>query len=176
MMNRIKNIAFSALLTIAAFGAITYVACNKDECKGVTCNNGGTCISGTCNCPTGYEGSTCQTKTRDRFIGTWKGSDICGSGTYSITLSINSSSVSDITALVNNPGGFGSSVTITGNITNSSTLTFTDANVGGGRILNGTMTFSGGSSTTDPTSMSFAYTVKPTVGSTDNCSGNYTKQ
>ncbi len=70
-MNRIKNIAFSALLTLGAFGAITYTACNKDECKGVQCNNGGTCVSGTCQCTTGYEGPNCSTLMTAKFIKTW---------------------------------------------------------------------------------------------------------
>ncbi len=70
-MNRIKTIAFSALLSIGAFGAITYTACNKDECKDVVCSNGGTCVSGTCSCPAGYEGATCQTLSTAKFIKTW---------------------------------------------------------------------------------------------------------
>jgi len=175
-MKRMKTIAVSVLLTLGAFSAITYTACTKDECKDVTCSNGGSCVSGACSCPTGYEGTTCQTKTRDRFIGTWTGSDVCGSGTYTITLTIGSSSTSDITALITNPGGFGSSVTISGTVTNSNTLTFTNANVGGARTLSGTMTFSGGTTTTDPNAMTFNYSVTPAVGAADACSGSYTKQ
>jgi hypothetical protein len=175
-MKRMKTIAVSVLLTLGAFSAITYTACTKDECKDVDCGLNGTCISGACSCATGYEGTNCQTKTRDRFIGTWTGSDVCGSGTYTITLTIGSSSTSDITALISNPGGFGTAVTITGTVTGPNTLTFTEANVGGARSLSGTMTFSGGTTTTDPNAMTFNYTVTPAVGSPDVCSGTYTKQ
>lgn len=173
-MNRIKNIAFSTLLAIGAFSAVTYTSCSKDDCEDVVCNNGGTCVGGSCACATGYEGSTCDTKTRDKFVGTWAGSDVCTSGTYTITLTIGSSS-DDVSALVSNPGGFGTSVTITGKVISSTQLSFTNANVGGGRTLNGTMTFSGGTTTTNPTAMRFQYTVTPTVGSADNCTGDYTK-
>lgn len=72
-MNKIKNIAFSAMLAVGAFSAVTYTACNKDECKGVECSNGGTCVSGSCSCPVGYEGTTCQTLSTAKFIKTWTG-------------------------------------------------------------------------------------------------------
>lgn len=168
-MKSIRNIAFAALMTIGAFSAITYTACNKDECKDVVCNNGGTCVDGTCSCPTGYEGTNCDAKTRDKFIGSWAGSDQCTSGTYTITLSIAASSSSNVTALVTNPGGFGGTVTITGNVTGSNTLAFNSQSVGGGRTLTGTMTFNGNS-------MTFSYTVTPAVGVADACNGTYSRQ
>jgi hypothetical protein len=174
-MSRLKNIAFSALLAVGAFSAITYTSCTKDECKDVTCNNGGFCVGGSCSCPTGYEGGSCDLKTRDKFVGTWSGQDVCTSGTYTINLSISSSS-NDINAIITNPGGFGTSVTITGTVISATQLSFTNANVGGGRTLTGTMTFSGGTTSTNPTSMAFQYVVTPTVGSSDNCTGSYTKQ
>lgn len=174
-MNRIKNIALSIFLTLGAFTAVTITSCNKDECKDVVCNNGGTCIAGVCSCPTGYEGVNCDTRTRDRFVGSWTGQDVCGSGTYTISLTVGASTSSDIVALVSNPGGFGTGVTITGTVTGPNTLQFTNANVGGGRTLTGTMTFSGTSSSTNPNNMSFQYTVTPTVGSADNCTGTYTR-
>jgi hypothetical protein len=93
-MKSIRNIAFSALLTIGAFTAITYTSCNKDECKDVVCNNGGTCDAntGACVCATGYEGATCDTKSRDKFVGIYVGTETCTIGTdnYSITLAANS--------------------------------------------------------------------------------------
>lgn len=168
-MKSIRNLAFSALLTIGAFTAITYTACNKDECKDVVCNNGGTCAAGVCVCPTGYEGTSCDTKVRDRFVGKWTGSDVCGLGTYNITLNISASSTNGITALVDNPGGFGSAVTITGEVTSSTTLSFTKQDVGSGRSLTGTMTFNNNA-------MTFSYTVTPTVGAADQCNGTYAKQ
>jgi hypothetical protein len=70
-MKRMKTIAASLLLTLGAFSAITYTACNKDECKSVDCGANGTCISGTCSCTTGYEGSNCQTESRAKFTRNW---------------------------------------------------------------------------------------------------------
>jgi hypothetical protein len=33
-----------------------------DECAGITCFNGGQCVSGICICPEGYTGTNCQTQ------------------------------------------------------------------------------------------------------------------
>lgn len=74
-MKSIRNIAFSALLSIGAFTTVTYVACNPDPCKDVVCSNGGTCVSGNCDCATGYEGTTCQTEVRSKFVDTWTAAD-----------------------------------------------------------------------------------------------------
>ena len=95
-MKSIKLVAFSAFLTISAFCAVLYTSCTKDACKNVTCLNGGTCSGGNCTCPTGYEGTTCQTKSRDKFVGTYLGSEICNVGTdnYSIVLAAGSADLS----------------------------------------------------------------------------------
>src|SRR5579863_5442759 len=36
-------------------------SCSADKCKNVTCQNGGTCSDGNCNCPAGWGGAACQT-------------------------------------------------------------------------------------------------------------------
>ncbi len=88
-MKSIKLVALSAFLTVGAFTSVLYTSCTKDECKDVVCENGGTCSGGTCTCPTGYEGSRCATKSRDKFVGVYTGSEICSIGTdnYTVTLS-----------------------------------------------------------------------------------------
>ena len=172
-MNKFKNIAFAAFLAIGAFSVVTYTSCTKDECKDVVCNNGGTCAGGSCSCPAGYEGTNCDSKTRDKFVGTWQGQDICTSKTYTISLTIGASS-DDVKVIVNNPGGFGTPINIQGTVTNSTSLAFTNQNVGNGRILNGTMSFTGGTTTTLPTGMTFAYSVVGPLDS-DNCNGSYTR-
>jgi hypothetical protein len=87
-MNRFKNIIFSAVLSLGAFSAITYTACTKDECKDVVCQNGGTCVSGTCNCTTGYEGTNCETESRTKFIKSWSAADQIGSTNLVYTVAI----------------------------------------------------------------------------------------
>lgn len=74
-MKSIKNIAFSAMLALGAFGAVTYTSCNKDECKDVVCQNGGTCVDGNCVCATGYEGANCETESRAKFVKSWTATD-----------------------------------------------------------------------------------------------------
>lgn len=85
-MKLIRHIALTTMLTVGAFSVITYTSCNKDNCKNVVCENGGTCNStdGSCTCPTGYSGSTCGTAVRTTYVGTYKGngSDNNG-GSYS---------------------------------------------------------------------------------------------
>lgn len=167
-MKSIRNIAFSALLTIGAFTAITYTSCNKDECKNTTCQNGGNCIGeDMCSCPTGYEGNLCQDRTVVKFIGQWQGTDVCTSRSYPVTLSIGAGT-NAINATVSNPGGFGGTVTITGTIQDTDKITFSAQSVGGGRTLTGTMTFNGNA-------MTFNYTVTATVGGGDSCNGTYVK-
>lgn len=170
-MKLISRIALTAAVVVSAFGTITYTSCNKDECKDVVCSNGGTCNSdnGSCTCATGWEGTTCTERTRDKFLGTWSGADVCGTDTYTITLVISNSS-NDIQALINNPGGFGNNITITGSVSGTNQLTFTDANVGGGRTLTGTMTL------TTSNALKFDYTVDALVGDDVSCTGNYSKQ
>ena len=114
-MNRIKNIAFSALLAIGSFSAVFYTSCNKDECKDVVCNNGGTCVSGSCSCPVGFEGTSCEILTRDKFTGTYVGTETCsiGSDAYTITITTNSNNIMvTLTNLYNQ--GFTAMGTVTG--------------------------------------------------------------
>ncbi len=46
------------------------------------CNQGAPCVAGACQCPLPYEGLTCETDARDKFVGTWEGRRDCG-GTQS---------------------------------------------------------------------------------------------
>lgn len=105
-MKSFKQIALSAFITISAFGAVLYTSCNKDECKDVVCQNGGTCSAGICTCATGYEGTNCETKSRDKFVGTYAGTEICttGNDAYSVIISANSDAIKlTMTGLYNDP-------------------------------------------------------------------------
>lgn len=59
-----RLIVISAMLVTSIFGTVLYSGCTKstDPCEDVTCKNGGTCINGVCNCPSGYTGSSCETR------------------------------------------------------------------------------------------------------------------
>lgn len=168
-MKSIRNIAFAALMTIGAFSAITYTACNKDECKDVVCNNGGTCVDGTCSCPTGYEGTTCQTKSVDKFIGTWTATETCSGGspsTYQVIISADPSAANKV--LVSNLGDYGCTTggTITWNgSVNSATLTINDNKCQ--YQMNATGNYNNGSVT-------ITYTATY-LTNTDNCTATLTK-
>ena len=72
-------------------------ACN-DECEGVTCNNGGVCDDGTCQCDEGYTGSSCDDEQRAGLVGTWIGNSICDTepATATTVIILEGTSVSEI--------------------------------------------------------------------------------
>ena len=51
-------------------------SCTVEQCIGVACKQG-TCIHGTCNCNSGYEGPSCDTIIRNKFIGNFTVSSSC---------------------------------------------------------------------------------------------------
>ena len=75
-MKLMQRIALAAILTLSVFGTVLYTSCSKDPCKGVTCNNGGTCNSGNCTCVTGYFGSSCDSIYRNTYANTYKGNGV----------------------------------------------------------------------------------------------------
>ena len=42
-----------------------------DPCKDVSCSDNGACDEGTCLCEAGYEGTSCETESRAKFLGEW---------------------------------------------------------------------------------------------------------
>lgn len=155
-MKPFKNILFSAMLTLGAFGAVTYTACNKDECKNVTCQNGGTCSGGNCTCPTGYEGDRCQTLSRDKFIGTYTGNETCtvGSDEYSIIIATNSDQLKITLTNIYNQ-----SFTGTGTMTGPNTFALSGSQTG--TTYTGTGTLNGNT-------LTLAYTITNGV-TTNSC-------
>jgi len=65
----LKSIIYSAVLTLSAFAAVVYTSCKQDKCKAIVCAYGGACVDGVCHCMPGYEGTSCETISRDKFIG-----------------------------------------------------------------------------------------------------------
>ncbi|HEY9176404.1 MAG TPA: calcium-binding EGF-like domain-containing protein, partial [Flavipsychrobacter sp.] len=61
-MNNLKNALYTTIILLAIFATVTYTACKPDNCKNITCLNGGSCSDGKCACPDGYTGSICETK------------------------------------------------------------------------------------------------------------------
>lgn len=121
-------------------------------------------------CDEGYEGTDCKTEIRAKFIGQWKGNDVCTTGPYNnITITLASSTSSVLNVTLTNLGGFGGTETITAKVNAGGALEFTGAAISGNRTITGTITSSG-------TSLNVSYTVTPATGTPDVCSGsNYTK-
>ena len=58
-----RSAFLSALFTLSIFGFVLVSCIKTDECKGVNCQNWGTCNGGTCSCPSGYTGTNCEKRT-----------------------------------------------------------------------------------------------------------------
>lgn len=50
------------------------VACKEDPCDSVTCLNGSTCVEGVCECREGYTGTSCETFSLEKFLGSYTAS------------------------------------------------------------------------------------------------------
>lgn len=77
-MKLFKNVIITAALTLGTFGLIMGLpSCSKKDKCNITCNNGGVCVDGTCQCPSGYEGSDCSILARTKFKGMFNAIDEC---------------------------------------------------------------------------------------------------
>lgn len=92
MKKQIVN--FLSLAMIVAAPSFLMTSCESDPCKDVTCENAGVPTEDgdacSCVCATGYEGSTCATLVRAKFIGNFNVSETCnpsGTDTYAVTIS-----------------------------------------------------------------------------------------
>lgn len=107
-MKKIKLLVTAALV---ATGLSLFVAsCETDKCKDVTCNNGGICLDGTCDCADGFEGTTCDSAAYEKFKGVWTGNETCtGGGTATYSVNIYGSSTAPKKVLLDNLGNYGCS-------------------------------------------------------------------
>ena len=86
-------------------GTITlFTSCEDDPCSDVICENGGTCVEGTCNCTDGYEGADCSTLSADKFVGTYSVAGICEGNNYNYSVSITKSATEANKILIDNFG------------------------------------------------------------------------
>lgn len=69
-----QHIMIRGTLTLV-FLALMFIGC--DECRDVDCGANGSCDEGDCICDAGYEGSSCETEERAKFIGNWSGPSLC---------------------------------------------------------------------------------------------------
>lgn len=121
-------------LLIGLSASLAFTGCKKDEddpCDNVVCQNGGTCNSGSCSCASGYEGSTCGTEVRAKFIGQYNGTLSCPgvNGTVNMTIT---NSAAGITTIVFNDGADMWTGTVSGSSVNIPTQTLS-----GGATISG---------------------------------------
>lgn len=151
-MKKIKNLALSAILSIAVI-SVSMISCTPDACKDVVCNNGGVCTDGSCECVSGYEGTDCSTLSATKFLGTnnasatyaFNDASNASCGTYTGNMSIALSSTDDTKLIITNLGGFGSSTTVTATV-DGTTLTIATQQIQGAsaNTISGTGTYSNG--------------------------------
>jgi len=69
---------FLSVVGIIYLGLVVLCAhsCSVTDCLGVACANG-TCIDGKCNCNANYEGPSCKTVIRNKFLGAYKVTSSC---------------------------------------------------------------------------------------------------
>lgn len=80
-MNTIKSILVSTFGFFAiAAAAVGFSSCEQDSCTVLNCANGGQCVDGTCKCPSGYDGSECNTALSEKYAGVYEGTVRCNYG------------------------------------------------------------------------------------------------
>lgn len=168
-MKKVSILGSTLLAAIAFSTAMFFNGCTEDACKDVTCLNGGTCVDGTCQCATGFEGADCSIKTADKYAGTWDAVDVCASGNWNYAATITTSSTDATKILIANFGGFGSSVVVSANV-NGNSASIPSQSFGAVSI-SGSGTLSG-----DAITMNVSYTANDTYGGSDACTGSWTKQ
>ncbi|MDX1906693.1 MAG: calcium-binding EGF-like domain-containing protein [Bacteroidia bacterium] len=145
--------------------AAAFSAC--DPCSKVDCQNGGSCVDGTCQCVTGYEGTECETKSRTRFVGSFTVSETCLGApgvTFNNPIIIDTSATAVNLIIIRNLYNTGWSVEAT---VKGAAVSFKDAVVSGtpaGVSLTAT-----GSGTMAGTALTLKYGVRYGTGASDSC-------
>lgn len=125
-----KQIHLALALALSTITVLS--SCKKDDpCDSVVCQNGGTCNDGSCACATGYEGTTCGTEIRAKFIGTYNGNFSCPGNNSTVNMTINNSA-QGITSVVFSDGFD----TWVGTVSGSS-VTIATQTISGGTTISG---------------------------------------
>ncbi len=74
-MNSTKFSTIIFAIVSFAFLAIFSTSCERNRCytRGTTCQNGGVCFDGLCQCPSGFDGDSCQFAANRKFINRFGG-------------------------------------------------------------------------------------------------------
>jgi len=138
-----KLLKYLLLISVLIGSPAVLTSCKKG-CKKDPCKNGGTCVDGTCNCPNGFEGETCDTEVRGKFYGTYNGLIDCTVGPdLSAGLVIRAGS-SGATSIVIDDGSAPINCTLSGNsFTVNSGQGITGSGQFNGNTLNWNYVFSG---------------------------------
>lgn len=135
------------------FLIVSIAACSPDACEDVVCLNNGTCDSGHCVCPDGYEGLNCETEQRLAFVGSYAVSEACAQGDFAYSITIETASTSNTDVTIQNFSDFdlsvaasinGTSLTIPTQTVNASTISGNGEMVNDALLIDYTLTTSGG--------------------------------
>ena len=159
-----KKILFAFLTA----GMFVFSSC-ADECKDVTCENGGTCNEGVCECAEGYEGDACETETRAKFLGNYTVSSSCAAGS-SWNSTITASGTGTLKILL---GNFSHLVCNSGDIIVTATVNGSNLTIDNQVVCS--TNFSGTGSITN-NGLTISLKATPSGGSEENCTETWTKQ
>ena len=171
-MKLLKYLSFC--LALSALATLNQSCSKDDPCDSITCENGGTCNDGTCDCAAGYEGTNCDTEVRAKFIGSYSGSDACSNsgatGSFTTTIATSTTGVNSIEISGLWDGFF--IAAINGTVSGNEITVASQEPDGDGFVIAGT-----GVMNADGTSIAWTYTVTETANSSvDSCTMTATKQ
>ena len=146
--------------------------CHLDLCIGVVCPyTNTTCNEGTCICNTGYEGDTCGTLIRTKFLGTYNAIDSCVTPpNFVVTISAASDSIDQF--YINNFDNRGTNAKVKAKVTkltnaNGTVLTFNvNSQAVGSFIVEG---LAQGYINTAQTTINLQYRSGSSGGAIDSC-------
>jgi hypothetical protein len=176
-MKNFKFLTF-AFFALMSLSTVVYMnSCKTDPCKDVVCQNGGTCVDGTCSCLTGYEGTNCETELRSKFLvagasftetgttySSFTSATTNGTNTYNMTIS--KGATVDV-IMIENVGNYSCSsgtYSVAAKMNSSTTFTIAQTTVcgttftGSGSINNGKVTVNYVATYADPVNTGKTYT------------------